>query len=104
MDIQDAGNSESPGAPTSRTTAFSEGASPGTLEASARENAATPHTFTPTSVLQPYINSPNGLGTKDASRMLVGGGLMPSSNGSAEDTWEKARPIRSNRLSAVPSI
>lgn len=65
---------------------------------SAKQNELVPKQFQAHSVLQQYIPSANGLGTADAARRLVGGGMLPSPNGYAQDTYEASRPLQNNRL------
>lgn len=71
------------------------GLTPSLQRSSAVQNAQAPHVFTPTSVLQQYIASPNGLSTRDGERRLLGGGMLPTSNGMSEPTTQAARWITS---------
>jgi hypothetical protein len=64
-------------------------------------NDSVPHDFKATSVLQPYIQSANGMASSDGSRRLVGGGMLPSANGVSQSTYEAERPITNNRISAT---
>lgn len=64
-------------------------------------NSEVPHDFRATSVLQPYIQSANGMASSDAPRRLVGGGMLPSANGVSPATYEAERPITNNRISAT---
>lgn len=89
----------------SRQQAFNQGYSgnPSDLASSLnsdsqRQNDLVPKQFQAHSVLQQYIPSANGMAQSDASRRLVGGGMLPSSNGSSASTYEADRPLQSNRL------
>lgn len=55
------------------------------------------HVFKPSSVLDAnmLIKNANGQSQKDAERNLVGGGQLPSMNGSAEDTYNDRRALTS---------
>lgn len=67
---------------------------------SARQNSEAPHDMVQTSVLQPYIQSANGMADSDAPRRLVGGGMLSSANGRSQSTYEAERPM-TNKLSAT---
>lgn len=54
------------------------------------------YTFTPNSVLNAFMPSPNGMSAKDAQRRLLGGGMLPTSNARSAGTYEAERPILSN--------
>ena len=87
MDLDQAG--AAPGAPESRTAAFSTGLS----EASASQNAMVPRGFVQTSLLQQQLPSANGMAQRDYQRVLPGsqGGrpiVLPSSNGTSAKTYE----------------
>lgn len=72
----------------SRTEAFGAGSS---LDASSASfNAAVPHAIAPTSVLQQYMPSPNGMSDTDGQRRLMDGSMRPSPNGSDEKSSEEA--------------
>lgn len=82
----------------SRTDEFAGGSS---LEQnSARQNSEVPHDMVQTSVLQPYIQSANGMSAADAPRRLVGGGMLASPNGASASTYEAERPM-TNKFSAT---
>lgn len=51
--------------------------------------------FKPDSVLHPIMLSDNGFSEKDANRRLLGGGMLPSDNGIAADTYRKKQPLLS---------
>lgn len=74
------------------------GLTPGLQSASAMQNAQAPHLFTPTSVLQQYIASPNGMSPRDSDRRLLGGGFLPTQNGMSEATTEASRMITSKYM------
>jgi hypothetical protein len=54
-----------------------------------------PVAYTPTSVLDTLTKSPNGLGESDADRLLIGGGILPSTNGRSSSTAQKRRYLDS---------
>lgn len=58
-----------------------------------------PVEYTPHSVLDTIVKSPNGLGESDADRLLVGGGMLPSSNGRSASTESKRRFLDSPKAS-----
>jgi hypothetical protein len=62
----------------SRTEQFQSGTTP-------------PAPYKATSVYDTLTKSPNGLADRDANRLLVGGGMLPSENGRSEDTAQKRR-------------
>jgi hypothetical protein len=76
----------------SRSEEFGQGMS------TVQQNA--PKSFVQTSVLQPYMDSANGMAAGDASRRLIGGGMLPSQNGVSAATYEAERPM-TNQLSAT---
>lgn len=84
----------------SRTAAFNSGVglTPGLQSASAMQNAQAPHIFTPTSVLQQYIPSPNAMSQRDSDRRLLGGGMLPTQNGYSEQSSEASRMITSKYM------
>ena len=92
----------------SRTQAFGQGAygagqaqgnpSPSMNADSQQQNSMVPQQFQPHSVLQPYIQSANGMSTQDANRRLVGGGMLPSMNGTSAATYQESRPMQNNRI------
>lgn len=107
MDMEQAGQSQTPGAPMSRTMAFGQGqtGTPGEVASSLtvdsqRQNAMVPQGFTPQSVLHPYIQSANGMSASDADRRLVGGGMLKSMNGTSASSYEASRPIVNHVLNA----
>lgn len=59
--------------------------------ASIKQNSMNPHRFTPNSVIQQYMPSPNGNSATDAKRMFPGG-MLPSSNGYSLDTYARQNP------------
>ena len=69
------------------------GSTPGLQRASNQQNAEAPHVFTPISVLHQYIASPNGMSVRDSDRRLLGGGMLPTSNGMSPETTDVARMI-----------
>lgn len=80
-----------------RNDAFSEG----TLsQAGAEYMSKVPTSFTPTSPLHQIMPSANGLGQSDASRRLIGGGLLATTNGMASDTYQVKRPFMSTTIGA----
>ena len=66
-------------------------------EANAKFNAEVPHSIAPTSVLQPYMPSANGMASADAERMMIGGQVRPSPNGTSSGTFEKTLPMQIGR-------
>jgi hypothetical protein len=84
MDPQDA----APGPPESRTGAFSLGAD------SQKFNAMVPKRSVQTSVLQPYRPSANGMSSTDYDRVLPGGTVLPTANGSSQSTYQQAVYMR----------
>lgn len=74
------------------------GLTPGLEASSAMQNAQAPHQFTPTSVLQQYIASPNGMSARDSDRRLLGGGMLPTTNGFSDPSAEAARMITSKYM------
>lgn len=74
------------------------GLTPSLQQSSAMQNAQAPHQFTPTSVLQQYIASPNGMSGRDSERRLLGGGFLPTSNGMSDPTTTAARMITSKYM------
>jgi hypothetical protein len=77
------------GVPESRTGAFSLG------QSAAKFNALTPRGFSQHSVLQQPMPSTNGMGPRDAERIMPGmerGGrpiILPSQNGTSSNSWEQ---------------
>jgi hypothetical protein len=90
-------------APGSRTQAFGTGASEtsGLIRQSATQNAMVGQGYKAGSVLTPPVATGNGMGTADRSRQLVGGGMLPSSNGMSSSTYEADRPFLSPNINAV---
>lgn len=82
----------------SRSVEFSAGLD----EANARFNSEVPHAIAPTSVLQPYMHSPNGMAEADSQRMMIDGSVRPSANGSSSGTYEEAFPRQMGRDIADP--
>lgn len=82
----------------SRAASFSEGLD----EANARYNSEVPHAIAPTSVLQSYMPSPNGMASGDAERMMIGGEVRPSPNGTSSGTFEKTLPMKIGREVSDP--
>lgn len=74
------------------------GLTPGLERSSLMQNAQAPHAFTPNSVLQQYIPSPNGMSPRDSDRRLLGGGMLPTSNGMSPLTTDAARMITSKYM------
>jgi hypothetical protein len=58
-----------------------------------RTNMQTPRTFVPTSVLHATSLSANGAAADTASRRIIGGQVMQSSNGMSADTYQKSFPL-----------
>lgn len=79
-----------PGMPESRTGAFNTGLA----QDSQRYNDLVPKTVTPHSVLQPVRPSTNGMSTADGNRMMPGGMMLPSKNGTSAGTWEQSAMLR----------
>ena len=81
--------SAAPGMPESRTGAFSLG------QDSDRYNAMVPKTFAPSSTLVNPLPGMNGMSEKDyTSRVLPGGTVLPTQNGSSSDSWQKSIMLR----------
>jgi hypothetical protein len=76
-----------PSAPQPRRQAFQQGSDAGLNQASTTFNDAVPRDYTNRSVLgNPDIGSGIGMAASDRSRMLYGGGLLPSFNGTSAKT------------------
>lgn len=98
MDLDQAGSSASPG----RTEAFGHGVNgtpnmvaSGLAEESAMFNSKVPGRFTPHSVLQGISGtSGNGMSSQDTQRFMPNGSLLPSQNGSSEQSYEAAQQMR----------
>jgi hypothetical protein len=82
----------------SRTVDFTSGLQ----ESNAKFNSEVPHSIAPTSVLQPYMPSPNGMASGDAERMMIGGEMRPSANGTSSGTFEKSLPMQIGREVSDP--
>ena len=62
---------------------------------SARYNAMVPRQFSQHSVLQTAMPSSNGMSMADyQQRMLPGGSMLPTANGSSEDTYQRSLVMR----------
>lgn len=60
-----------------------------------RFNALVPRQFSQQSVLQTAMPSSNGMSMADwQQRMLPGGSMLPTANGSSEDTYQKSLIMR----------
>ncbi len=59
------------------------------------ENSYKVADFHPDSILHPVMTSDNGYSQKDASRRLLGGGMLPSPNGISADTYKRRQPLYS---------
>jgi hypothetical protein len=79
-----------PGMPESRTGAFDVGLN----QDSVRFQAKVPSGVVQSSVLQPYRPSDNGMSAQDYQRVLPGGMILPTANGSSAATYEKAAFMR----------
>jgi hypothetical protein len=93
------GTQPQPQAFQNRGEAFGQGTSPGLAQNAQSYDSRVPREFAPTSVLHQVFRSPNGLSAGDAPRMTYEGGMMPTSNGMAADTYERARPFLSPSIS-----
>lgn len=96
MDLQQPGEVTQPG----RTESFYDGVqgtpsmtASGLAEESAMFNSKVPGKFTPHSVLQ-GISGTSGNGMSDTSRFLPNGQLLPSQNGSSEESYQATQQMR----------
>jgi hypothetical protein len=84
-----------------RISAFGDGIYPPSLQEKAAElNARQPRAFEPVSSLHQVIQSPNGMSAQDAPRRLLGGSMLPSSDGMSASTYEQKRPFLNPVMSA----
>lgn len=83
------------GVPEGRTNAFNAGQSGGLAADSARYNAMVPKTSMPQSVLQSPRPGLNAMSQGDYdSRVLPGGMVLPTANGSSENTYQQSMILR----------
>jgi hypothetical protein len=73
---------------------------PASLEAQQAQQNAGPKSFTPTGTDMQLVGSGMGSSAADQQRMLLGGGFLPTSNGSALDSFEARRSIMSTTAQA----
>jgi hypothetical protein len=100
-DLNDPALEES--APGSRTMAFGTGVheTGGLISSAQAQNAVAGQGYHPTSVITPPVATGNGMSATDRGRQLVGGGMLPSSNGSSQSTYQAERPLLSPNMNAV---
>lgn len=95
---------EMTGGNSSRSASFASGITPDPGSAASvsalngdadRFNAMVPRQFSQQSVLQTAMPSSNGMSMNDwQQRMLPGGSMLPTANGSSADTYEKSLVMR----------
>ena len=112
QEVQEPGESPSP--VQSRTEAFGQGhqgaaGTPAWLEATEAQQAAeSPHgfggfvpAFHPTGLNMQVMPSGIGSSDQDKGRMLLGGGFLPTMNGSSSTSYQERRPFQSSTIGGV---
>lgn len=61
------------------------------MEDQTKFNMQVPRHFSPNSILQQYMQSPNGMSANDARRMTPGG-MLPTSNAQSLSTYNARNP------------
>jgi hypothetical protein len=89
----------------SRTEAFGAGASgargvapPASLEAAQQQQNAGPKTFTPNGTNMQIVGSGIGSSAKDAARMTIGGGFLPTANGTSQESLDQRRVLTNSAM------
>jgi hypothetical protein len=111
-EFSEPGQETQPSPVQSRTQAFGEGhqgyGSPALQQSEEKDNAEAPHSFGgvvpafhPSGLNMQVMPSGDGSSEQDKSRILLGGGYLPTSNGSSESSYQNRRPFLSPTIGGV---